>query len=287
MRGIDHLVLAVADLDAARRSYAALGFTLTPPARHPFGTANSLVQLEGAFLELLSVAEPAAIPPHGRGRFSFAAFNRDYLASGEGPSMLVLDSSDARADAEEFRRAGLAGYEPFDFSRPARLPSGEEATVGFSLAFTSHPDIANAGFFVCQQHAPEHFWKPEYQRHENTARTLQDVCLVAHRPLHFAKFLQAFAGSDEIAARETGVMIPTARGTITVLEPDGFAERYGTTSPRAHRLPALAGLTVGVSDLDAVRAAVGRAGVATADGDGRLSVLPQDAFGAVLAFATV
>ena len=285
MRGIDHLVLAVADLEAARRRYGALGFTLTPPARHPFGTANSLVQLQGAFLELLSVAEPAAIPPHGPGRFSFAAFNRDYVARGEGLSMLVLDSRDARADAQDFRRAGLASYEPFDFSRLARLPSGEEATVGFSLAFTSHPDIDSAGFFVCQQHAPEHFWRPEYQRHENTAHAVQEVCLVADRPLHFARFLQAFAGSDEIVASEARVEITTARGILMVLTPDGFAERYGTAPPGSHPLPALAGFTVGVTDLDAVREAVGGAGVATVEGDGRLSVLPENAFGAVLAFA--
>jgi catechol 2,3-dioxygenase-like lactoylglutathione lyase family enzyme len=285
MRGIDHLVLAVADLEAARRRYAALGFTLTPPARHPFGTANSLIQLDGAFLELLSVAEPAAIPPHEPGRFSFAAFNRDYLKSGEGLSMLVLDSRDARADNRAFRQAGLVTYEPFDFSRTARLPSGEEAKVGFSLAFTSHPDIESAGFFVCQQHAPEHFWRAEYQRHENTALSVEEVCLVADRPMDFVKFLQTFAGSDKVVVSEHGAEIGAARGTLVVLTGAGFAERYGVAPPGAHRRPALAGYTVGVSDFDKVLAAVERAGVATADGDGRLSVVPDDAFGAVLAFA--
>ncbi|HUE46591.1 MAG TPA: VOC family protein [Aestuariivirgaceae bacterium] len=285
MRGIDHLVLAAADLEAARQRYGDLGFTLTPPGRHPFGTANSLVQLDGAFLELLSIAEPAAIPPHARRRFSFAAFNRDYLDAGEGFSMLVLDSRDARADADAFRQAGLATYEPFDFSRTAELPSGEEVKVGFSLAFTGHPDIDSAAFFTCQQHAPEHFWRPEYQNHENTAHTVQEVCLVADRPLQFAEFLQAFAGSDEVVASDSAVEVATARGHLVVLTCDAFAERYGTPAPESHPLPALAGYTVGVSDLPAARSIVARAGVATAEGDGRLSVLPEDAFGTVLAFA--
>jgi hypothetical protein len=70
-----------------------------------------------------------------------------------------------------------------------------------------------------------------------------------------------------------------------VLTGDGFAERYGVAPPGAHRLPALAGYTVGVSDFDAALAAVRDAGVATAKGDGRLSVVPDDAFGAILAFA--
>jgi catechol 2,3-dioxygenase-like lactoylglutathione lyase family enzyme len=285
MRGIDHLVLAVADLEAARQRYGELGFTLTPPARHPFGTANSLVQLDGAFLELLSIAEPAAIPPHEPGRFSFAAFNRDYLDAGDGFSMLVLDSRDARADRQEFEQAGLVTYEPFDFSRSAELPSGEQVKVGFSLAFTSHPDMESAAFFTCQQHAPEHFWRPEYQHHENTAHTVQEVCLVADRPLQFAEFLQAFAGSDEVAASDSAVEIATARGHLIVLTGDAFAERYGTPAPESHRLPALAGYTVGVADLPAARAIVARAGVATAEGEARLSVLADDAFGTVLAFA--
>jgi catechol 2,3-dioxygenase-like lactoylglutathione lyase family enzyme len=285
MRGIDHLVLAVGDLEAARRRYGDLGFTLAPPGRHPFGTANSLVQLDEAFLELLSIAEPAAIPPHEAGRFSFAAFNRDYLDSGEGLSMLVLDSRDARADTAAFRQAGLVTYEPFDFSRTAELPSGEQATVGFSLAFTSHPDIESAGFFTCQQHAPEHFWRPEYQNHENTAHTVLEICLVADRPLQFAEFLQAFAGSDEVAASDSAMEVATARGHLIVLTGEAFAERYGAPAPESHPLPALAGYTVGVADLPVARAIVARAGVATAEGEGRLSVLPEDAFGTVLAFA--
>ena len=63
------------------------------------------------------------------------------------------------------------------------------------------------------------------------------------------------------------------------------AERYGTPAPDSHGLPALAGYTVGVSDLPAARAIVARAGVATAEGEARLSILPEDAFGTVLAFA--
>src|SRR5665213_4564899 len=94
-RDIDHLVLAVRDINAARATYDRLGFTLTPVARHPFGTENSLVQMQGSYLELLAVADPAAIVEATETRFSFGAFNRDYLKSREGLSMLVLRSADA------------------------------------------------------------------------------------------------------------------------------------------------------------------------------------------------
>ena len=90
--GIDHLVLCVHDLETARSRYARFGFTLTPPARHPFGTGNSLVQLQESFLELLAVVAADRVPPMLPGRFSFAAFNRDFLEEGEGCSMLVFAS---------------------------------------------------------------------------------------------------------------------------------------------------------------------------------------------------
>src|ERR1700687_4838382 len=134
-RGIDHLVIAVRDLDVAGATYRRLGFTLTPEARHPFGTKNSLVQLDGAFLELVAIADPALIPEPTR-RFSFAAFNRDFLARHEGLSMLVLKSRDANLDHAAFATRGLPAFEPIRFERTARAPDGSERRGAFTMTFT-------------------------------------------------------------------------------------------------------------------------------------------------------
>ena len=166
-RGIDHLVLSVRDLAAAAARYEQLGFTCTPRAEHPWGSANRLVQLHGSFLELLTVAHPDRIVEHAPGRFSFGAWNRDWLAHREGFSMLVFEGSDSRADRDEFAAAGLRDVAPFDFEREARLPDGSTRTVAFSLAFALSEQTPDAPMFTCHQHAPELFWKPDYQRHEN------------------------------------------------------------------------------------------------------------------------
>src|SRR6476646_166353 len=97
-RGLDHLVLAVRDLDAAGRTYEAMGFTVGARNRHPWGTENRIVQFPGVFLELITVGKGAEIAPHAPGSFSFGAFVRDRLAEGEGFAMLVLESHDAAAD---------------------------------------------------------------------------------------------------------------------------------------------------------------------------------------------
>jgi hypothetical protein len=58
--GIDHLVIAVEDLDeAARGIEEALGLAATGGGRHPaLGTENRLVFLGDSYLELVSIADP-------------------------------------------------------------------------------------------------------------------------------------------------------------------------------------------------------------------------------------
>jgi hypothetical protein len=253
-RGIDHLVLAVRDLEAARVRYAALGFTLTPRAQHPFGTANSLVQLDGNFLELLAIDDPARITPAAPGGFSFGAFNCEFLARREGFSMLVFESRDARADHADFAAAGLAAQPPFDFSRDARLPDGSTARVGFSLAFVTDPRLPEAAFFTCQQHAPQHFWKPEYQRHANTARQVVEVVMVTSAPAELRGLFAGMQGADAVSQTGDGLSVRTARGQVSVLTPAAFDQRFPGAAPSSRpATPHLAAFVVRVDDLGAVK----------------------------------
>jgi hypothetical protein len=247
MKGIDHLVLCGRLLAAMREAYAKLGFTLTPSAMHPFGTKNSLVQLDRVFLELLSIDDPDKIPEHGPRDFSFAAFNRDFLERREGFSMLVLDSADARADIAQYRASGLRTYELFEFSRRAKLAGGEEATVGFSLAFVSCPQMPLGGFFTCQQQAPQHFWQEAYQQHVNRALTVTEVAIVAEHPRELKAFLEGFTGARSETSGE-GFRIKTVRGDISVQTSVDFERSYGVASPELSDGPRFGGYAVGLQD---------------------------------------
>src|SRR5215470_5131777 len=97
-RGLHHVTHAVRDLDALAEAYRRLGFTVGARNRHTWGTHNRIVQLDGFYIELLEVAEPEKIVPHGERSFSFGAFNRDFLAHRQRLAMLALESSDAGAD---------------------------------------------------------------------------------------------------------------------------------------------------------------------------------------------
>src|SRR3989304_3383929 len=131
-RGLDHIVHAVRDLDAAAEAYRALGFTVGARNKHPWGTHNHIVQLPGFFIELLTVAEPEKLGSDGFSTL-FGAFNRDFLARGEGLSLLILESKDAAADERAFREAGIAGSGVMRFEREGKRADGRAGKVAFAL----------------------------------------------------------------------------------------------------------------------------------------------------------
>ncbi|HEX2553277.1 MAG TPA: VOC family protein [Microvirga sp.] len=227
-RGIDHLVVAVRDLDAAARLYERLGFTVGARNRHPWGTENRVIQLAGSFIELISVGEDAGIPPHEPRRFSFGAFVRDYLAVREGLAMLVLDSADSKADAAAFAADGIGDFEPFFFERRGRRPDGAETHVAFTLAFAQDPAAERAGFFLCQHHFPENFWNESFQRHPNRASALSAVTLAAPEPPAHEAFLTRFTGVEPSSPDGDDLSYTLARGRIDVVTPDDAAEIYGS-----------------------------------------------------------
>src|SRR5258707_15393503 len=156
-RSIDHVVLAVRDLDRAAARYERLGFTLTPRASHDdrMGTSNRLAQFRGeSFIELLEVDRPDKLAAHDFSQvppfFSFGDHNRLALREREGLSILAFASDDARADIRRFEAAGLATFLPFDFERQARLPNGTEATVGSTLAFGRSAHVPKLDLLVSQ-----------------------------------------------------------------------------------------------------------------------------------------
>ncbi|MCK6451320.1 MAG: VOC family protein [Alphaproteobacteria bacterium] len=285
-RGIDHLVLCVRDLDAARAFYARLGFTCTPRAVHPWGTANSLVQFQGNFLELLAVDDPAKIARPAPGAFSFGWFNAEFLKRREGMSQLVFQSRDARADQARFRAAGLDTYPPFDFERQAKLPDGSSARVAFSLAFVTHKAMPEAAFFCCQQHAPQYFWKPEYQRHANGARAVSEVVMRAPDPAALAGFFARLQGEDGVAASPGGLTVRTALGTLLVLGADALTERLPEMNlPGPADSPVFVAYRVAVADVDRAEKLLRGNGVPYRRHRGALIIDPIGASGVAIELA--
>ena len=282
-RRIDHLVVAVHDLDQAGSFYQRLGFQVGARNRHPWGTENRIVQLPSSFIELITVGEGAAIAPHRASAFSFGAFVQDYLRDREGLAMLVLDSRDAKADAALFSESGIGSFEPFHFERSGRRPDGSETKVAFTLAFTSAEDSPKAGFFVCQQHFPENFWNPEFQRHDNKATQISSVTLAAPSPERLRSFLRAFSGVQPASPDGDDLSFRLGDSHIDVLTPDDAAEIYGSVEAELDQ-PSFVAFAVRVEDIHRQAQGLDSADIPYQHIGSRLIVPASAAFGVAIAF---
>ena len=133
---LDHIVIAVRDLEPASDVYARLlGRRPSWRGAHPgYGTANTLFRLDNTYVELLSPVGPGVI----------ADRLRDGLAKhGDGPFALAFGTPDADAATREFREAGLGAAEPID-------GEGTESTSGVVRRWRNVmlPESDTGGVFV-------------------------------------------------------------------------------------------------------------------------------------------
>lgn len=283
-RGLDHVVHAVRDLDAAADFYVRAGFMVGGRNRHPWGTHNRVVQLQNCYIEILEVAEPEKIVPHGSRFFSFGAFNRDFLARREGYSMLLLNSRDAAADARSFEANGIGAFDVFDFAREGKRPDGSTVKLAFSLAFAAEANSPDAGFAICQHHYPQNFWNPAFQTHANAAQRVTGVVMVANHPARHRDFFKAYTGVAEVASNKSGISVHTDNGDIEVLEPSAAHDLLGIPVKADRDGITLNAIRFAVGSLAATEALHRQNGLAVQHRGERLVVPPDEAFGATLIF---
>jgi catechol 2,3-dioxygenase-like lactoylglutathione lyase family enzyme len=255
-RAIDHVVLAVRDLDSAAAVYERLGFTLTPRAAHDdrMGTSNRLAQFQGQnFIELLEVDRPNHLSPHDFTAsppfFSFGDHNRRAREAREGLSMLVFAGDDAKSDIRNFAATGLPTFAPFEFERQAVLPDGAVATLAFSLAFVQSPEMPKVACFVCENRSQNLFWKPQYQTHANGANHIAAVYLASQNPERDAAFVGKMFRGD-IQPIPGGVSVACGpRQELRVLLPEAIVKLDRSFIDAATEMPVLAGIALATSEV--------------------------------------
>ncbi len=103
--GIDHIVIAVRDLDAAVADYTAAGFTVTPGGEHTNGeTHNALIAFaDGTYFEIIAWKNPDAATD--------TVWLRR-LQAGEGFADYALRTADLEVEIARLRDEGLDAPDP-------------------------------------------------------------------------------------------------------------------------------------------------------------------------------
>jgi catechol 2,3-dioxygenase-like lactoylglutathione lyase family enzyme len=270
--GIDHPLVLVRDIEAARAFYARLGFTLTPVGLHPWGTSTSLAVMRRSALELMGVYDETLIDALAAGPFRFGRHMRDALAEREGMSLVALHSHDTAADGAAMVARGIASQGPIGFRRRVKAPGHDWDEAVVSLEILLDPDLPRASHFLARQHKPELLWVPEWMRHANGAFAIAAVTYLAAEPGRLVHRLTAMFGTG--AERGSGWEVTTGQGVFRVLRPDQWPEVFADT-PRPATAPnetSGVAIDVAVADLAAAGALLRDAGIATCRASGGLAV---------------
>lgn len=229
-RSLDHLVLPVHDLDVAQTRLRALGFTVAPVGRHPFGTANSCVYLgDGTFLEPLAVADEMKVEQAIEQGNLFVSRDRAYrmLAGEEGCSALVLASVDAQADDEAFVAAGISAGPMLEFTRPFVDSTGKSDGATFRLAFAADSASPAPYFFTCQRVRSPRVDRSALQEHRNGVSRVGHIWLTADDPAAHLAFLSHFLATEPLSISRDTIHFALGKTALTVTSPklleDAFA----------------------------------------------------------------
>jgi catechol 2,3-dioxygenase-like lactoylglutathione lyase family enzyme len=117
---IDHVMIAVPNLEAGIEAYTRIGFNIYPGGAHADrATDNAVAFLEDDYLELLSLRDREARPANDSD-----ARLAEFLARGGGFRYVAVQSDDLAADVAAMRGRGVDVSDPTHGAR--RTPAGQE-----------------------------------------------------------------------------------------------------------------------------------------------------------------
>ena len=261
--GIDHLIVGVRDLEAARRDWQRLGFTVTPRGRHiGWGTANYCIMFPTDYLELLGIVDAAQ---------DVQGLDRILADRGEGLMTNALATADAAAVYAALTGAGIPARPPTDLARLLELPEGT-VRPAFKLV---HPVDAVASFrlktFAVQHLSPDLIRRDDWLRHRNGARRIMAVTAAVDDPPAVAGAYRALMGDGAVTVADDTVSVRLGGALLSLAQAD-------------EDVSGLLGCAVEVADLDVAASCLAAASVPfDRDADG-LHVDPRFATGSALSF---
>ncbi|MDA0305596.1 MAG: VOC family protein [Proteobacteria bacterium] len=256
--GFDHVIVGVADLEAARDTYRRLGFTLSPRGRHfGWGTANYCIMFDGDYIELLGIVDASQFTNN---------LDKKLAESGEGLMSLSYATQDAGAAYAALKALGAEPPKPL--SRALELPSGE-VEPRFELVHLLPQATPGAPSFVIRHLTPDLVWQAQWLDHANGATAIASATVRVEDLDEAAGAYGKLFGTDAVS----GSVVRVGKGCL-------YLQPAGPDAP-----PGPVGFEVKVSDIDQTAAVLEKAGIAFERQDREIKVAAGDACGVALVFS--
>lgn len=275
--GIDHVIIGVRDLEAARGNWLRLGFTPTPRGRHiGQGTGNYCIMFGPNYLELLGIVDPA------EGAHRLAGF----LAQREGPMGLAFaPAGSPEAVREALLRRGCHPSEPRPLGRRIELPEGD-SVPRFSLLALPPEEAPGLDSFICCHLTPELMRRPEWLAHANGVLALNAIHVLVAETGSLLPAYDRLLGMPQVTTTDAVAAVHVGGQRIVFSTADDFLTMHpGLDLPADLPLPAIVSLELAVGRLRQTADHLARGGVAFHERpDKSLAVGPGEVNGAILIF---
>lgn len=239
--GIDHALIGVSDLEAARDSYTRLGFTVTPRGRHiGWGTGNYTVMFENDYVELIGIVDPT----------QYIHNLDEFLKTGDGLLNVVLATRDADAMSRWLRELSPNAKDAQSLQRLLELDDGEEL-LDFRYVYIPPELTPGLQTFASQHLTPEKVRRPAWLSHPNGARSITEVTVVMENLAGVGEAYAELFGADAVSGdeRKGSITVDTGNDELWFVTPKTFPERhYDKIFDESLPLPRLAALTLSVAD---------------------------------------
>jgi hypothetical protein len=274
VKGIDHAVVVVRDIDAARDAWAKLGFQVQPRGFHMrLGTANHLMIFADNYVELIGIVE--ANP--------FNAERRVWLEDGGGLANAALRTDGAALAHAAWTEAGLEPDPVLEFDRAVQI-GGREERAAFRTVRLGRRRAKLLGFFACEHLTPRFVYRQEWTEHPNGVVALAGATIIADDPATDEAYVRRVFGDGAVRRVNDELRIDSGDTPIRYMTRERFLAMYpGIVPPRSGDHPAL--LSFRVAEPAHAQTMLAAQGVTTVAASGsRVLIPPAFAAGVCIEF---
>lgn len=282
---LDHVGVAVKDLDLGKQAFSRLGFTLTPRSIHsgarspgapvePWGSGNHCAMFREGYLEIIGVVDP--------NKYSSAL---SMVQRYEGAHIVAVGCGSADDICTALRRRGVNVEPPRALERDAAYgaSNNEKRRARFRNVYLDSRRFNEARFILIEHLTREVLWQPHLIAHPNGVMGISDVFFCVSDPDETAKKLALVFGTTVIRESADCIKLSLSRGTFWLMSPLAWSNwaQCETNQP----LPSPVGIGFRVRSLSETERYLDGNGVHLCDGKkNSICIGRDDACGATIYF---
>jgi hypothetical protein len=282
---LDHIGVAVSDLDLGQAAYSRLGFCLTERSLHkgtiatdgqaiPWGSGNHCAMFERGYLEILGVTDSK--------KYSTA---RELVQRYEGAHIVALRCENADAVSEIVSRRVRGIGKPVILERDVGVSEHNETRLErarFKNIYLAKDVFPEARFILIEHLTPDLVWQRHQLSHPNTAVAISavEICVDEREVANVAEKLGTLLGRLVARSSDGKRTIILEHGRIVIGSKSNYASRPAEP-------PCVTGIEVTVRDLDVTRGVLNASATPIVTDTGQqITVHPGSAHGTTIVFTS-